>query len=93
MYLKVENGKDAVTYHCRQVEIAAPQEAGVSVQLFGVVSAMHEHTNSDGNLTMRSETLSAETLTARLPHDGNVIYCMDDRRRTTKIIRYPKEAA
>lgn len=93
MYLKVQDGKDAATYHCRQVEIAPPDGARVSVQLFGVVSAMRERTNGAGRMTMESQTLAAETLTVRLPEDGQAIYCMDDRRRTTKIIRYtPKEA-
>lgn len=100
MYLKVENGNEAVTYHCRQVEITQDRlgmppavEPPVEVQLFGVVSAMNETTSGDGKTTMHSKTLPNATLSIRLPDDGHAIYCMDDRRRTTKIIRYPKEAA
>lgn len=103
MFVKVANGKGSATYRCSHIEIteykpehqlvkAGREVPGFLVQMVGISSLELERPGTNGSTVLESVPCREEGRSLRLPDDGDVIYVMDDRLNTTKVLRPKKEA-
>lgn len=98
--VKIEHDEGSDTYTCahlsileRTTEMPAQDryEPGTHVTMSEVTSVSKERVSEEGAIDMETQNLSGITKTLHVPDDGHVIYVMDNRRNTTKILRDPNK--